>query len=100
MTRKYLIHGPKRRITTLIAIGLESKPRARSFNVLFTPSVAAALLRSSLRSAGSRGSFDHLVGTAKQVQRERKTECFGGLQVDDKLDLCRLLYRQVSGLLA
>ena len=54
---------------------------------------------SSLKSAGA-DSFDHFVGAAKQVQRERKTECFSGPEVDDQLDLRGLLYRQVGGLLA
>src|SRR6516225_11154644 len=43
-------------------------------------------------------SFDHLVGSLKERFRDRKAECLRGLEVDDQLELGRLLHGQVSGL--
>src|SRR3954452_22287682 len=45
-------------------------------------------------------SFDHLVGTAEQRDREHETERFGGFHVDDQFDLCCKLHRQIGRLLA
>ena len=44
--------------------------------------------------------FDHLVGAAEQRERERDAERFRGLEVDDKLDLYRLIDGQLGRLLA
>jgi hypothetical protein len=44
----------------------------------------------------SRRSFDHLVGAARQRQRDRNAERLGGLEVDEELDLGCLLDRQVG----
>jgi hypothetical protein len=44
-------------------------------------------------SAANRGLFDHLVGQREQRRRNFKPERFGGLQIDDELELGRLHYR-------
>src|SRR5438128_3920727 len=53
--------------------------------------------RTSLRLAHS---LDHLIGAAKQHQRNRQAERLRGPEIDDELELRRLLYRQVAGLFA
>ena len=45
-------------------------------------------------------SFDHLVGAASSVERHVEAERLGGLEVDDELELGRLLDRQVGRFLA
>src|SRR5262249_747650 len=40
--------------------------------------------------------FDHLVGAAEQRERKVNAERLGGLEVDEQLDFCDLLYRQVG----
>src|SRR6266542_1610521 len=42
--------------------------------------------------------FDHPFGTHQKRLRDRETKRFGGLEVDDELELRRLLDRQVSRL--
>jgi hypothetical protein len=44
--------------------------------------------------------FDHLGRPGKQGRRHCKAERLRGLEVDDKLMLCRCFHRQVGGLLA
>jgi hypothetical protein len=39
--------------------------------------------------------LDHLVGGHLQRQRQLEAECLGRLEVDDKLEFRRLLYRKV-----
>src|SRR5262249_60586724 len=41
--------------------------------------------------------FDHLVGAAKQRDREGETERFGGLEIDREFDFHRLLDRPFGG---
>jgi NitT/TauT family transport system substrate-binding protein len=42
-------------------------------------------------------SFDHLVGALQQRLRDGQAESLGGLQVDQELELRRLLYRELAG---
>jgi hypothetical protein len=37
--------------------------------------------------------FDHLVGAAEQRERKDNAERLSGLEVDEQLDFCDLLYR-------
>ena len=41
-------------------------------------------------------SFDHLVSGCEQSWRHREAKCLSGLKVDDKLEVSRLLDRQIS----
>src|SRR5207247_7080089 len=41
--------------------------------------------------------LDHLVGASEQVRRYLQPESFRGLEIDDELQLCRLLNRQIAG---
>ena len=43
-------------------------------------------------------SLEHFVGTYKERFRGFEPERIGGLEIDDKLEFCRLLDRQVCGL--
>src|SRR5262249_41505232 len=61
--------------------------------------------RSRIESDAAHGCadsdlFDHLVGTRQQCRGNFESERLRGLQVDDELELRRLLHRQVTGLLA
>ena len=44
--------------------------------------------------------FDHLVGARQKRFRDSQAECLGGREVDDKLELGRLLDRYIGGLCA
>ena len=57
---------------------------------------AAPSGRLSRRPLLSAASFDHLVGATGQRLRYRQPESLGGLEVDDELDLHRLLDRQIA----
>ena len=51
-------------------------------------------------SRQNRASLDHLVGAGEQGWRDREAERFCSFEIDRKLVLGRLLYRQIGGLLA
>ena len=42
-------------------------------------------------------SFDYLVGTADERQRESNAKRLGGLEIDEHLNLHDLLHRQIGG---
>src|SRR6516162_81350 len=44
----------------------------------------------------ARRSFDYLIGTAEYCWRNGQAERFCSLQIDDQLELCRLLDREVG----
>src|SRR5262249_49776412 len=53
------------------------------------------------QSGHDRGALlDHLVSASQDQRREGYSQCIGGLQVEDQVELGRLLYRQVSRLCA
>jgi len=61
-----------------------------------------AIASTRVGAAPSQGGLtvrllDDLVRPLQQRLRDRQTECFGGLQIDDQLEL-RPLYGQVGGL--
>jgi hypothetical protein len=69
------------------------------------PSIATKAVRGSETSRCAisghwPASVDHLVGTQKERFRDRQAERLGGFEINDKLELCRVLHRQVGRLLA
>jgi hypothetical protein len=48
--------------------------------------------------SSARASLDHLVGTSEEGRRHFQAKRLGGLQIDDEIELGRLLDREVSGL--
>jgi hypothetical protein len=52
------------------------------------------------RGAANNSLFDYLVGERDQCRRDIDAECPRGREVDHKLKLGRLLYRQVARFLA
>ena len=51
----------------------------------------------SAETGSGANSFDHLVSAGEQRRRDCKAERGGGLQIDDQLEFCRQLDRQVGG---
>src|SRR4029450_14161743 len=49
------------------------------------------------REMNSRRSFDHLVGAQEKGFRDRQPDCLGSRQIDDKIELGRLLDRDIGG---
>src|SRR6516225_2065130 len=59
-----------------------------------------AVWHSDAARGPSTPSFNDLVGAGEQRRRHLKTERLRGFQVDDQLELCRRLHRQVGWLLS
>src|SRR5215510_9919388 len=57
-----------------------------------------AVWHSDAARGPSTPSLDHLVGAGEQGRRHFKAKRAGGGQIDDQLELARLLYRQVGRL--
>src|SRR5262245_55115611 len=68
-----------------------SKKVASSQRKFFLLLILAPIFASSLVPHGSR-LFDHLVSPCEHLRWNRQSNLFRGLQVDDKLKLCRLLH--------
>jgi hypothetical protein len=58
------------------------------------------LTREANQFAHSPFSLDHLVGAGEQSGRDVQAECLRHNQVNDEVELGRLLDRQIGGLLA
>ena len=63
------------------------------------PSTAADIpadrdLVSNVPTPEVAGLFNHLVGDSKHSRRNCQAECLGGLEIDDEIELCRLLHRE------
>src|SRR5205823_7276669 len=88
------------------AIAHHRRLRATEFRCAARPPLAApwrqtaAALRRREARAGRDASLDDLVGAGEERLRHGQAQRLGGLQVDDQLELGRLLYRQVGRLLA
>src|SRR5262249_55138173 len=59
---------------------------------------SAHLTGLKMRRITRAASFDHLVGAGEQCRRHRKAECLRRDQIDDEIELGRLLDRKVGGL--
>src|SRR5262249_55758665 len=58
---------------------------------------AASSWRTPPSQPRARSLFDHLVGAGEQRWRDGQAERLGGDQIDDEIELGRLLDRQVAG---
>jgi hypothetical protein len=77
------------------------KQRTKAINVSRLLRAPKAAMRAPRRPRATRtraASFDHLVGAGDQRWRHLQPERLGSLEVDDQLELVRLLHRQVCGL--
>jgi hypothetical protein len=50
------------------------------------------------RTGSNRASFDHRVGAQQERFRDCEAERLGGRQIDDQIEFCRLLDRDVGRL--
>src|SRR5262245_39512426 len=51
-------------------------------------------------SAHETASFDHFIGAQEKRLRNSEADCLRGLEIDQKVEFGRLLYRNVARLLA
>src|SRR4030095_1293370 len=68
---------------------------ARTYDGIEHPANPSAARRSWPRWSSTL--FDDLVGPQQQRLRNREAECLGGLEVDDQLELRRLLDGEIGG---
>src|SRR5215471_12278970 len=59
----------------------------------------SALGQKRTPAAQQESSFDQLVGDRKKIWRDIEAECFGGCEIDNKIDLACQLNRHIGGCL-
>jgi hypothetical protein len=73
-----------------------------SYNVCSTPKADIRFQRNIRRDGANQRHrkclFDHLIGELLDIHRQFEAERLGGFQINDKLELGRLLDRDVGGL--
>ena len=67
---------------------------------LLRPSEMTRCANNGLMHRNKRYLFDDFVGATGQRQGDADAKRLGGLEVDEQLYLCGLLYRQISGFFA
>src|SRR5215469_16232320 len=67
---------------------------------LLCPSEMTRCANNGLMHRNKRYLFDDFVGATGQRQGDADAKRLGGLEVDEQLYLCGLLYRQISGFFA
>lgn len=75
-------------------------PRCNNRGYVPKAEVAGPYFTLARRSMGRRGLFDHLISAGKQRRRDGQPQRLRGLEVDDQLELDRLLDRKVFRLSA
>src|ERR1700756_5016067 len=85
--------GRGQRLLAICPLLLQERPNCCiAMNCRFVPEATKC-------TAAKRSLFDHLVGAAKQIDREGDAERLGGLEIDDELDFRGLHDRQIARLL-
>src|ERR1700720_2038855 len=81
-----------------MSASLRSRPNLRTAAIRRCVPIADPCSAIKLQSYGNL--FDHLVGTSKKRCRNVQPERVCGLEVDDKLELSRLLDRKIASTFA